>query len=132
MCTCTRCEILREIPCRRDLSPAAAKTLVELGHDAVHVDELGPQGVPDDGIMALTVSQSRIIISADTDFGALLASSRATALSVILVRAIITQRPAQLASTVAGHLDLREEQLRSGAIAAFGKDALRVRLLPLR
>ncbi|GAA3613696.1 hypothetical protein GCM10022223_32340 [Kineosporia mesophila] len=82
--------------------------------------------------MALTVSQSRIIISADTDFGALLASSRATALSVILVRAIITQRPAQLASTVAGHLDLREEQLRSGAIAAFGKDALRVRLLPLR
>jgi predicted nuclease of predicted toxin-antitoxin system len=115
-----------------NLSPTVAKALVELGHDAVHVDELGAQGVPDDGIMALAVAQSRVIISADTDFGALLASSRATAPSVILVRAIITQRPTQLAATVAGHLDLMEEQLLSGAIAAFGKDALRVRLLPLR
>lgn len=58
-----------------NLSPAVAKALVELGHDAVHVDELGAQGVPDDGIMALAAAQSRVIISADTDFGALLASS---------------------------------------------------------
>ena len=115
-----------------NLSPAVAKALVELGHNAVHVDELGAQGVPDDGIMALAAGQSRVIISADTDFGALLASSRAVSPSVILVRALITQRPSQLAATVAGHLDLMEEQLLAGAIAAFGKDALRVRALPLR
>jgi predicted nuclease of predicted toxin-antitoxin system len=115
-----------------NLSPAVAKALVELGHDAVHVDELGAQGVPGDGIMALAAAQSRVIISADTDFGALLASTRATKPSVILVRTLITQRPSQLAATVAGHLDLIEAELLSGAIAAFGKDALRVRPLPLR
>jgi predicted nuclease of predicted toxin-antitoxin system len=115
-----------------NLSPFVAKALVELGHDAVHVDELGAQGVPDDGIMALAAAQARVIISADTDFGALLASTRATKPSVILVRALITQRPSQLAATVAGHLDLIEAELLSGAIAAFGRDALRVRPLPLR
>lgn len=82
--------------------------------------------------MALAAGQSRVIISADTDFGALLASSRATSPSVILVRALLTQRPAQLAATVVGHIDLMEAELLSGAIAAFGKDTLRVRALPLR
>jgi predicted nuclease of predicted toxin-antitoxin system len=115
-----------------NLSPGVAKALVELGHDAVHVRDLGAQGVPDDGIMALAGAQERVIVSADTDFGALLASTRATSPSVILVRALIAQLPSQLAHTVAGHLDLIEEQLVAGAIVAFGKDSIRVRALPLR
>jgi predicted nuclease of predicted toxin-antitoxin system len=73
-----------------------------------------------------------VIISADTDFGALLAHSRATQPSVILVRAIVDRRPPELAAIIIANLAVLEEHLKSGAIAAFTQSDIRVRALPLR
>ena len=69
-----------------NLSWRLAPLLSTSGHDAVHIRDLDASGAPDSEVMALAVRDSRVIISADTDFGALLAHTRATKPSVILVR----------------------------------------------
>jgi predicted nuclease of predicted toxin-antitoxin system len=54
------------------------------GADLVY--ELGLGGQPDEQIMALADRENRILISADTDFGELLANASVLAPSVILLR----------------------------------------------
>ncbi len=115
-----------------NLSRSLADLLAKGGHDAVHVRDLEAAGATDSAIMALAVADERIIISADTDFGALLAHSRATKPSVILVRALVDRRPPELAGIIIANLGVLEEHLRSGAIAAFTQSDIRVRALPLR
>jgi hypothetical protein len=51
---------------------------------------------------------------------------------VILVRALVDRRPAELAGIIAANLDTIREHLDAGAVAAFTKDGIRVRPLPMR
>jgi predicted nuclease of predicted toxin-antitoxin system len=44
------------------------------GHDCAHVYDLGLGGQPDEQIMVLADRENRILVSADTDFGELLAN----------------------------------------------------------
>jgi predicted nuclease of predicted toxin-antitoxin system len=73
-----------------------------------------------------------VIVSADTDFGALLAHTRETKPSVILVRALVDRRPPALAGILIANLDTVSEHLEGGAIVAFTHADIRVRTLPLR
>lgn len=116
----------------QNLSPRLADLLVRSGHDAVHVRNINATGAPDTEILDLAVRDERVIISADTDFGALLAYSRATKPSVILIRALIDRRPPELAGILVANLDVLEEHLQSGAVVAFTRTDIRVRALPLR
>jgi len=59
-----------------------AALLRTAGHDCAHVYELGLGGQPDEQIMALADRENRILISADTDFGELLANAPVLAPSV--------------------------------------------------
>lgn len=55
------------------VSPFVALGLIANGHNAIHVRDLGMAASPDSPIFELAAQQDRILISGDTDFGALLA-----------------------------------------------------------
>ncbi|MDQ2709809.1 MAG: hypothetical protein M3Z25_20245 [Actinomycetota bacterium] len=73
-----------------------------------------------------------ILVSADTDFGALLAASRASGPSVVLVRRVVGRRVDALAALMVDNLPRVEDDLRLGSIVVIGEDRLRVRRLPIR
>ena len=91
-----------------NLPPRLAELLAASGHDAVNVRDLNAASAPDSRIMELAAAGDRIVVSADTDFGALLAYARATRPSVILVREIVGLHPEALASVILAQLDTLE------------------------
>jgi len=68
------------------VSPFLAESLVARGYDAIHVRDLGMAAVPDEDIFALATQEDRIIVSADTAFGTLLAFQQTSKSSFILFR----------------------------------------------
>jgi predicted nuclease of predicted toxin-antitoxin system len=79
------------------LSPRLAGLLEQSGHDAVHVGELGLLGAPDNRVLAAATGDGRVLVSADTDFGELLALGRHPGPSIVIFRRS-PHRPAQQAS----------------------------------
>lgn len=113
------------------LSPAIADELALLGHDAVHVRELGMQAASDQAIFDHAAQEDRIVISADTDFGTLLAARKQTKPSVILFRHGSQHRPADQALLLKANLPQLEQPLRAGSIVVITPDRIRIRPLPL-
>ena len=100
------------------------------GHDCAHVYELGLGGQPDEQIMALADRQNRILISADTDFGELLASAPVLAPSVILLcRA--DKRAGSLTAVIVANLGQVADDLTAGA-DHDQRYRIRARRLPMK
>lgn len=68
-------------------SPRLAGLLRDSGHDAVHTLEVGLEEAEDDELLLLAAEHQRVVVSGDTDFGALLALAHRRTPSVILFRA---------------------------------------------
>jgi predicted nuclease of predicted toxin-antitoxin system len=114
-----------------NLSPLLADALKAAGHDAVHLRDLGMQAATDYVVLEHARADERILVSADTDFGGLLARSGASTPSVILIRRLSGRRAAEQAAIILANLDQVAEDLTAGAIVVLHEDSLRVRRLPM-
>jgi predicted nuclease of predicted toxin-antitoxin system len=113
------------------LSPRLVDLLAAAGHDVVHVRAIGLISAPDPVILGRAVDDQRVLITLDTDFGALVAHSRATVPSIVLFRGEVTRWSDRQAALLLANLDAVAEDLRAGAVVVLGDSRLRVRRLPI-
>lgn len=114
-----------------NLSVIVAARLQDAGHDALHVRELGLATASDEAILKAAADDRRVVVSEDTDFGALLARSRATTPSYVLLRTGEPLTPDQQAALLLANLARLETELGSGCVVVLGRGRVRVRPLPL-
>ena len=113
------------------LSPRVAVGLRAAGHDGVHVLDYGMHAATDEAIFERAALESRVVVSADTDFGTLLALREATSPSVILLRAVSLRRADHQVALILAALPSTEVALRRGAIVILERHRLRLRDLPI-
>ncbi|QDO88460.1 hypothetical protein FNH13_09000 [Ornithinimicrobium ciconiae] len=114
-----------------NLAPALVALLSAAGYDTEHVREHEMQSAPDEEVLELARRTHRILISADTDFGMLLARTGAPDPSVILIRRSRARRANELAALLLANLDQVSEDLARGAVVVVTDTNVRVRQLPI-
>ena len=114
-----------------NLSPLLADGLKAAGHDAVHVRDYGLQAATDPVVLAQARGDDRVLISADTDFGTLLAREKADHPSVLLIRRLAGRRAAEQAAIILANLDVVADDLEAGAVVVLTDEWVRVRRLPI-
>ena len=107
-----------------------AALLVDAGHDAIHVGAVGLLGRPDAEVMAAAGVDDRVVLSADTDFGELLARSRERLPSVVLLRRNPHSAEQQVAIVLAALIDVTAD-LEGGAMVIVDERRVRIRPLPI-
>jgi predicted nuclease of predicted toxin-antitoxin system len=113
------------------LSPLIAEGLRNAGFDSVHVRDYGLGTADDEVIFDRAQEENRIVVSADTDFGTLLASRTETRPSVILFRKGTERKPDEQVRLLLLNLSALEEDLLRGSIVVFDTNRIRVRFLPI-
>jgi len=112
------------------ISPLIAQGLIENGYDTIHVRDIAMADAPDPEIFDIAAQQDRILISADTDFGALLALREAAKPSFILFRQT-DKRPSSQLDFLISHLSKLEQDLNAGSVIVIEDNRIRIRALPI-
>jgi predicted nuclease of predicted toxin-antitoxin system len=112
------------------LSPLVAEGLKNAGFDAIHVREIGLQSKEDTVIFNKANEDDRILVSADTDFAALLALRKQSKPSVILFRRGSQRHPSQQVELILKNLPHIQGSLQKGSIVVFEQHRIRIRSLP--
>ena len=102
------------------------------GFDVVDTRGLGMQRWADEEIVDFAAVENRVVVSADTDFGAILAKRQTAKPSFVLLRRTQNLSPQSVAALLAANLPAFEEDLDEGAILVVTDTLIRVRRLPVK
>jgi predicted nuclease of predicted toxin-antitoxin system len=104
--------------------------LSQNGHDAKHLRDEGLHRIPNGEIFVKAISENRVILTFDLDFGEIVALSQGERASVILLRLHNTRTP-HLIKRLATVLADATEALEQGAVVVVEESRHRIRYLPL-
>jgi predicted nuclease of predicted toxin-antitoxin system len=113
------------------LSAILAEQLQLNGHDVVRVRDYGLHAAADGEIFERARNEGRVLVSADTDFGTLLALRQEREPSVVLFRTEHNRRPGRQAVVLLANLPAMEAALQRGCIAVLEEFRVRIRYLPI-
>lgn len=109
---------------------SAGARLQQLGHDAVHVREIGTASATDRAILEEASQREAVVVTFDADFHALLALRGALGPSAIRLRVQNVKGPAA-AELVARVIEAARDALQAGAVVTSDGEHIRVRRLPI-
>ncbi len=104
--------------------------LREHGHEPVHLRDQGLQRLPNGEIFTKAISENRVILTFDLDFGEIAALARGRKASVVVFR-LHNTRTAHVLERLASVLPDCSSILEKGAIVVVEEDRHRVRPLPV-
>ena len=90
----------------------------------MHVRDLGMQAATDEEIFEVAVAEDRTIVSADTDFGTILALRSAAGPSVLIFRRSSGRRPEEQARLLLRQLPRIADALERGSVVVIEEDRL--------
>jgi predicted nuclease of predicted toxin-antitoxin system len=114
-----------------NLSPGWASFLSDRGFESVHWSAVGSGGAPDTELMQWAVKRDYVVLTADLDFGAILAATRAQKPSVVQVRSGLLT-PRAIGDMVVAALRQSRQELFEGALISLDTTRARLRILPLK
>jgi len=112
------------------LSPKWAEALIAAGMDARHWSSLGAGTAPDSSIFDFARRNGFVILTADLDFGTLLAGARSGKPSVVQLRLPRISLERAWEPTLRALSRFRSE-IDAGALVTIDAATTRVRILPL-
>ena len=112
------------------LPRSAAGKLCLVGHDALHVGDIGLASAADSSILQRAAAEDRVIATLDADFHALLANSLTSGPSVVRIRdeGMKADQVTTLLLQLAGQF---ADQLLAGCAMSVRCGRVRYRLFPL-
>ncbi len=113
------------------LSPVVAERLRGEGHDALHVRDFELEAAPDEEVFGLANAEDRVLVSADTDFGTLLALRKSSKPSVVIFRRSSERHPESQVRLLLENLPRMEDSLEEGSVVVVEESRLRIRRLPI-
>jgi len=112
-----------------NLSPGWVDFLISSGFQAVHWSTIGRGDESDAELMSWAAEHGYVVLTADLDFGAILAATRRRLPSVIQVRSDVLT-PAAAGEAVLSAIRQTRDELERGAILSVDAARARLRLLP--
>jgi predicted nuclease of predicted toxin-antitoxin system len=112
-----------------NLSPRVTERLNAAGHDARHVVDVGLVSASDALILDAADAEGRVVVSSDTDFGALLARRDRASPSFVLIRHMNELTPDGQADLLLAAIAQAEPELEAGAVVTIARGKVRARRL---
>jgi predicted nuclease of predicted toxin-antitoxin system len=112
------------------LPRSAGVILSQRGWDAVHVGDVGMAAATDVEILGYAKQETRVVVTLDADFHAMLAVSSASAPSVVRIR-IERLKGLALADLLEKIWSMAQDDLSRGAMVTVTERSLRIKHLPV-